>query len=102
MSVMAVTHLYLAGTGNRKSFCRCLMCLDLSHFYILLFDSRWANFAEYIIKICVLPPLFMNKNQLALNLRGVITMLINLPSSIGALSTFPNSLQSSSNFFIIS
>jgi hypothetical protein len=26
-----VIHLYLTGTGNRKSLCRCSMCLDFSH-----------------------------------------------------------------------
>jgi len=34
MSVIRVENLYLASTGYGKSLGRCLMCLDLSHFYI--------------------------------------------------------------------
>ena len=37
VSVMAVTHFYLTGSGNRKSLGRCFMCLDFSHVYNLLF-----------------------------------------------------------------
>ena len=40
--------------------------------------------------------------QLDLSLSGVMTILINLPSSTGALSTFPSSLQASLNFSMIS
>jgi hypothetical protein len=34
--VMTVVHLYLTSSGNRKSLGRSLMCLDFSHFCILL------------------------------------------------------------------
>ena len=38
MSVVAVTDLYLTGSRYRKSLGRSLMCLDFSHFSILLLN----------------------------------------------------------------
>jgi hypothetical protein len=35
--VMAVSHLYLTSSGNRKSLSGCFMCLYFSHFSFLLF-----------------------------------------------------------------
>ena len=43
VSVMAVSHLYLTGTGNGKSLSGCLMCLDFSHFYNLLLIFQFLS-----------------------------------------------------------
>ena len=43
MSVVAVTDLYLTGSRYRKSLGRSLMCLDFSHFSILLFEYHLQN-----------------------------------------------------------
>ena len=89
VSVVAVIDLYLSGSGDGKSLCRCSMSFDFSHFYILLI-IKFFLFAKKLWDYFFL--LFM----------GAMTMLINLPSSTGGLSTLPSSAQASRNLVIIS